>query len=191
MFLFCTAPIEQKKNRDRRLEADEDLIRRIGQDDQNAFRAFYESTKNSVYGYALSILKNKQNAEDVMQETYLKIRENAPFYQPQGKPMAWVITIAKNLCFMKLREGARAVQLPAEESETVDFSEVSETEDRLVLEALMNRLSDGDREIVLLHAVSGLKHREIAKVLSLPLSTVLSKYSRAMKKLKTGLAEME
>ena len=191
MFLFCTAPIEQKKNRDRRLEADEDLIRRIGQDDQNAFRAFYESTKNSVYGYALSILKNKQNAEDVMQETYLKIRENAPFYQPQGKPMAWVITIAKNLCFMKLREGVRAVQLPAEESETVDFSEVSETEDRLVLEALMNRLSDGEREIVLLHAVSGLKHREIAKVLSLPLSTVLSKYSRAMKKLKTGLAEME
>lgn len=191
MFLFCTAPIEQKKNRDRRLEADEDLIRRIGQDDQNAFRAFYESTKNSVYGYALSILKNKQNAEDVMQETYLKIRENAPFYQPQGKPMAWVITIAKNLCFMKLREGVRAVQLPAEESETFDFSEVSETEDRLVLEALMNRLSDGEREIVLLHAVSGLKHREIAKVLSLPLSTVLSKYSRAMKKLKTGLAEME
>ena len=191
MFLFCTAPIDQKKNRDRRLEADEDLIRRIGQDDQNAFRAFYESTKNSVYGYALSILKNKQNAEDVMQETYLKIRENAPFYQPQGKPMAWVITIAKNLCFMKLREGVRAVQLPAEESETVDFSEVSETEDRLVLEALMNRLSDGEREIVLLHAVSGLKHREIAKVLSLPLSTVLSKYSRAMKKLKTGLAEME
>lgn len=191
MFLFCTAPIEQKKNRNRRREAGEDLIRRIGQDDQNAFRAFYESTKNSVYGYALSILKNRQNAEDVMQETYLKIRENAPFYQPQGKPMAWVITIAKNLCFMKLREGTRTVPLPAEEPEIVDFSEISEMEDRLVLEALMNRLSDREREIVLLHAVSGLKHREIAKVLSLPLSTVLSTYSRAMKKLKTGLAEME
>ena len=191
MFLFCMAPIEQKKNRNRRLEVGEDLIRRIGQDDQNAFHAFYELTKVSVYGYALSILKNKQNAEDVMQQTYLKIRENAPFYQPQGKPMAWVVTIAKNLCFMKLREGARAVPLPDEESESIGFSEVSETEDRLVLEALMNRLSDGEREIELLHAVSGLKHREIAKVLSLPLSTVLSKYSRAMKKLKTGLAEME
>ena len=92
---------------------------------------------------------------------------------------------------MKLREGTRTVPLPAEEPEIVDFSEVSETEDRLVLAALMNRLSDREREIVLLHAVSGLKHREIAKVLSLPLSTVLSKYSRAMKKLKTGLAEME
>jgi RNA polymerase sigma-70 factor (ECF subfamily) len=52
----------------------------------------------------------------------------------------------------------------------------------------MKHLSDQERQIVVLHAVSGLKHREIAAALNLPLPTVLSKYNRALKKLKTHLS---
>jgi RNA polymerase sigma-70 factor (ECF subfamily) len=48
----------------------------------------------------------------------------------------------------------------------------------------MRVLSDEERQIVILHAVSGVKHREIAKIMEMPLPTVLSKYNRAMKKLK-------
>lgn len=60
-------------------------------------------------------------------------------------------------------------------------------EDRAVLEAALNILSDQERQIVVLHAAAGLKHREIAKLLELPLPTVLSKYRRALSKLKTKL----
>ncbi len=60
-------------------------------------------------------------------------------------------------------------------------------EDRQVLDAALTALADDERQIVLLHAVTGWKHREIAGLLELPLSTVLSKYRRALLKLKTKL----
>lgn len=53
----------------------------------------------------------------------------------------------------------------------------------------MTGLSDQERQVVLLHAVTGLKHREIAALLELPLPTVLSKYSRALKKLRLAMKE--
>ena len=58
-----------------------------------------------------------------------------------------------------------------------------------MLEAALKALGDEERQVVLLHAVSGLKHREIAQDLGLPLSTVLSRYNRALKKLKRHLTE--
>ena len=61
----------------------------------------------------------------------------------------------------------------------------------MVLETVLTRLTEEERRIVMLHAVSGLKHREIASSLNIPLSTVLSKYKRSLKKLRTYLAEME
>ena len=69
------------------------------------------------------------------------------------------------------------------------FSYISDPTDRLVLEAALKALGDEERQIVLLHAVSGLKHREIAADLGLPLSTVLSRYNRSLKKLQRFLTE--
>lgn len=78
-----------------------------------------------------------------------------------------------------------------EENQLEDLSTSfsASTEDSIVLNAAMNKLSDEERQIVILHAITGLKHVEIAKLLSLPLSTVLSKYSRAKRKLKNILGE--
>ena len=59
----------------------------------------------------------------------------------------------------------------------------------MMLEAVLSALSDEERQIVTLHALTGLRHREIARDLGLPLSTVLSRYSRALKKLKRCLSE--
>jgi RNA polymerase sigma-70 factor (ECF subfamily) len=60
-----------------------------------------------------------------------------------------------------------------------------------VLDACLGQLSDEERQIVVLHAVAGFRHREIAALLELPLPTVLSKYSRALKKLKALLTKGE
>lgn len=65
------------------------------------------------------------------------------------------------------------------------------SEDRLILRTAMEALSDEERQIVALHALSGFRHREIAEVLELPLATVLSKYHRALKKLRSRLAPSE
>ena len=168
---------------------EERLLPRVGQGDPEAFEVLYRSTEKAVYALALSILRNPHDAEDIVQETYLKVRAAAHLYVPQGKPLAWLFTITKNLCRDLLRGQSRTEAAPDGAEDDLRFSYVSDPTDRLVLEAALKALGEEERQVVLLHAASGLKHREIARDLGLPLSTVLSRYSRALKKLQRYLTE--
>lgn len=168
---------------------DEGLLPRVGQGDMVAFEVLYRESWPAVYALALSILQNPADAEDAAQETYLKVRAAAHLYVPQGKPMAWLFTITKNLCRDRLRERAGAEPLPEGEERDARFAYVSDPTDRLVLEGALALLNEGERQVVLLHTASGLRHREIAKALGQPLSTVLSRYNRALKKLQRYLSE--
>ncbi len=165
----------------------ESLLLDMTRGDQEALAQLYHRTRTAVFGLALSYLKNRHDAEDVTQDTFVRVWENAPSYRPQGKPMAWLLTIARNLSLMKLREKDRTESLPEEDWALPGPDDALTTEDRTVLSAAMSVLEDEEQRIVLLHAVTGLKHREIAESLSLPLSTVLSKYHRALKKLRRKL----
>ena len=168
---------------------EERLLPLVGQGDPEAFEVLYRSTEKAVYAQALSILRNPHDAEDIVQETYLKVRAAAHLYVPQGKPLAWLFTITKNLCRDLLRGQSRTEAAPDGAEDDLRFSYVSDPTDRLVLEAALKALGEEERQVVLLHAASGLKHREIARDLGLPLSTVLSRYSRALKKLQRYLTE--
>ena len=164
---------------------DEGLILRIAGDDRQALETLYRETSASVYGFVLSIVRSSHIAEDIMQETYLKIYTSAKGYRPQGKPLAWILTIARNLSLMKLRE-KEASNIPLEPDWGVARSDgnLKKTVDRLVLETALRILSEEERQIIMLHDVSGMKHREIADIMSIPLPTVLSKYRRALSKLR-------
>lgn len=167
-------------------------IEKIANHDKEALRDLYQLTSASVFGFALSILKNMQDAEDVLQEVYLRIYASAAGYRSSGKPLAWMLTITRNLCLMKLRERQKTVDQTQEEWHLpADKFPAVSPEDRLVLAACMKMLSSEESQIIMLHAVAGFKHREIAEALSLPLSTVLSKYRRALQKLKVLLTEEE
>lgn len=166
----------------------EALIGGIAAGSREALAELYRRTRAAVYGLALSYLKNGAEAEDVAQDTFVKVWAAAPSYRPQGKPMAWLLTIARNLALGRLRTAARIQDLS--EAQWSAFSIESDSltaDDRTVLAAALGRLSDEERHIVVLHAVCGLKHREIAQFLGLALPTVLSKYHRSLKKLKTIL----
>lgn len=147
----------------------------------------YLSTRDAVYGFALSLLKNPHDAEDVLQDAYLAVWNSAPGYRSQGKPMAWLLTIAKHLSLMKLR--AESGRFEALDDALPDAGFEPCTLDRLTLEIAMSALSPEERQIVSLHAIAGLKHRETAELMGLPLATVLSKYHRALSKLKKRLKE--
>jgi RNA polymerase sigma-70 factor (ECF subfamily) len=171
-------------------KAFEGLLSAIANGEVAALEQLYAQTKSSVYGYALSILKDRQNAEDVMQDTYIKLYGAAGSYKPQGKPMAWIFTITRNLALMKLREQGRRPTVPEEDVPlAAPGDDMERSLDRQVLAAALTTLSDEERQIVILHSVSGLKHREIAALLELPLSTVLSKYRRALAKLQKEMKE--
>lgn len=168
----------------------ESYISQIAAGDKNALAELYGETKTAVYGFALSILKNASDAEDVLQDTYVRLWSSAESYSPMGKPMAWILTITKNLATSRLRERSKAADLP--EDEWLLFQAATpavSSEDRIALDTAMKTLTAEEQQIVMLYAVTGLKHKEIADFMSLPLSTVLSKYSRSLKKLKITLKE--
>ena len=90
----------------------EALLLRLAAGDGSALETLYAETHVGVYAFALSITRSVQDAEDVVQDTYLRICGAAPRYRPNGRPMPWILTIAKNLSLMKLREHRRADILP-------------------------------------------------------------------------------
>ena len=158
---------------------DDDLILQIAGGDRTALKMLYESISGNIYGYALSVIKNRDDAEDILQETFLKVFTAAKSYKPQGKPTAWVFTIAKNIIRDKLRSRTQTVEL----LEEPDYSAIENTEQRMIIKALFSILSDEEKQIVILHAAQGMKHREIAQILDIPLATALSRYNRAVKKM--------
>lgn len=172
---------------------DEELLKQVSVGDEEAFWQLYKNTDRIMYSFILSILKNAQDAEEVMQETYMKIWTSASSYQSQGKPLAWIFTIARNLCYMKFRDQKHRADIGLEELTGEETGELclplENLADAMALRAALELLKEDERQIVLLHASAGLKHREIAASLGMPLATVLSKYNRSIKKLKQNLRE--
>ena len=163
-------------------------LSRVAKGESEALRELYTLASSSVYGLALSILKNPQDAEDVLHDCFIKIHDSAATYMSQGKPMAWIFTITRNLCLLKIRGDSKFSDMPQEEWQIyIGSNDRVSCEDRIVLTELLESLSSEDRQIVVMHAVSGMKHKDIAEAMGMPLSTVLSKYKRSLEKLKRKL----
>jgi RNA polymerase sigma-70 factor (ECF subfamily) len=167
---------------------------------RNALGELYALTASRIYGFVLSILRDCGRAESVTQDVFIRVYEAAGKYSPQGKPLAWMFTIARNLALMTLRSKDNSVAgLPSEiegagsgdaaygSGGAYEESHEGDLLDTLTLRAALSVLGEDERQIVMLHSVGGMKHREIAEVMGLPLSTTLSKYSRSLAKLRAHL----
>ena len=160
------------------------LIGKVAEGDMTSLEGIYNMTRESVFGYALSFVKNFSDAEDVLHDCYISIFKGAGGYKSQGKPLAWILTIAKNLCLKKINEGSGRVDLSEDEwnDKLEGYTELT-PEERAVLKDCLSKLSEEEQKVVMMHGFMGYKHREIAEELGLPLSTVLSRYNRALAKL--------
>ena len=79
--------------------------------DTGALEHIYHSTSSAVYAFALSLLKNSHDAEDVLHDCYVSIYGAAGTYRSGSKPMAWILTVARNLCLKRLRDRQRTPSL--------------------------------------------------------------------------------
>ena len=172
-------------SRSHRLET---YIKDIANDNMTSLRLLYEETSAGVYSFTLSMLKNREDAEDAMQDVYLSIHKSACLYTPMGRPMEWIMTVTRNICISKLRDRKRLSPMDAED-EPAEFPQLFQSEDRILLSEALQILSDEERKVVTLRSVAGLKHSEVAAVLGIPPATVRSKYRRALKKLKQYLTK--
>lgn len=185
--VFADAPPAEKVKAPK---IDEAWFPLIGADDKAAFERLYLASERAVYSYVFAITKNADDTHDIVHDTFLKIREAAHLYKPQGKPLAWMFTIARNLTNSHYRRRSHLGETADQDlSNDISLSYVNDPTDKIVLQAALNILNEQERQIVLLHAVSGLKHHQIAADLGIPLSTALSQYHRALKKLRQQLGE--
>ena len=170
----------------------EDLILTIANGDTASLGKLYDLIKTDVFAYALSKMGNKHDAEDVTQDTFVQVYKYAKQYKPKGKPMAWIITIELNLIRRQYQLKSRTVfadEIFQNTPNTRNFEESAIN--NAFLRELMRNLDKDEQEVIVLHAVWGMKHREIASKLEKPLSTILSKYNRAIKKLRDIAKENE
>ena len=165
-------------------------IKNIAKGDRDALRMLYDDYKNPVFRFALSIVRNYQTSEDILQDTFLHVMSYASSYRPGTNPHAWIFSIARNLC-------KRALLSRDKDCQNIDDLEASliasdRTDDILASKQAAEALSvlhEDELEIVSLYVYGELKQTEIAKVLKLPYGKVRSKYGYAMKKLKTYYTE--
>lgn len=190
MLIISVISTTHRTDADSKNEELDELLARVGDGDREAFTEMYGRTRAAVYAMALSYLKNAADAEDMTQDTFVRVWQSAAGYKAKGSPMAWILTIARNLSLMELRRRTRVGEITEDEWNAIPADSPRVTaEDKIVLENALGTLSDDERRVVLLHASSGMKHREIAKLLDLPLSTVISRYNRAVRKLQKELGK--
>ena len=155
-----------------------DALQRTGR----AVRELYEEHSQTLYRIAFTYLKNRYDAEDALQETFLRlIRSRVAFADAQHEK-AWLIRTAVNLCLTDLRAESRHGNLPLDENVATEFGEDTYE----VLDAVQT-LPTPDRYAVYLYYYEGYGIKDIGHLLKEPEGTVSSRLSRARKKLKALL----
>ena len=156
------------------------LLTLIRGGDNDAFAELYVKTKRGVYSFLYTYYRKPEDTEDAMQTVYLKVKRNIESYRPGTNGRAWLLEIAKNIALNDLKKNKELELLTDEADETVSEAEG-------ITDLVKNILDEQSAHIVILHAMWGYKHREIASMMGLPTGTVLSKYKRAVDKLKTEM----
>ncbi len=160
-------------------------IRRICQNDREGLKNIYEDYCPMIFSVVSDILKNREDAEDVTSEFFIRLWDIADTYRGGSGHRAWLITIARNMAVDYVRKKSR--EIPAEEV-PVDRQERSSDEDRicskLSLEQALMTLKEEERQVVDLKIMGELTFREIAKILKKPPGTVAWRYRTAMEKIK-------
>jgi len=179
---------------------DEELAERTAAGDRAALRALYERYKGRLLTYAFYVLGNRAAAEDVLQETFLRVLRHAGRFDPSRRFSAWVYSIAANLCRDELRRGMRRrdIAAPLPEGRTAEGAPGREPSprrraagrefaERLRIE--IAALTPEQREVITLRFLDSMKYGEIAEALGCPLGTVQSRLHAGLKSLRERLRE--
>lgn len=171
------------------------LLRGVAADDEQCLRIFYRRHAGLVYSLAYRMLRDGTRAEDVLQETFIRVWRAAITFDPaRGSAESWVVTIARNLCLSALRK-ARHAGLDAHLDEASLVPDDGETPEqaawtsarRELVRAAVERLPEQQRRLVSLAYFDGLTHVEIAARTGQPLGTVKSRLRLALIHLRRSL----
>lgn len=175
----------------------DELLRRARRRDPEALSRLVEVYSPRVFGLLYRLLGDRDTAEDLMQETFLRVVRVIGDYEHVGKFESWLFRIAANLARDRARQHGRRGESASLDEHADRFAATAGTSDPAAaavraeldrrLEAALAGLSDADREIILLRHYSELPFREIAELLGIPLGTALARAHRALQRLRAEL----
>ena len=185
------------------------VIRRAQRLEPSAFETLVDAYSARLYGYLYRLTGRPEDAEDLVQEVFVRLVRMIPQYEHDGRFEAWLFRIATNLARDRIRRLSRvskAVPLDRVEHEPGDSSgmerladlsdpgsevtlELSEEVDRL--QGCLARLSQPEREVILLRHYSGMAFAEIAEAMGTPLGTALARAHRGLAKLRNWMESSE
>lgn len=146
---------------------------------------------DSLYGYAWVLTRNQAEAEDLVQETYLRAVRAFGGLMPDSNLKGWLFAIMRNIWINELRRAGREpqfVELEEVESYTTDpYRLLVQKIEREHVLAAINKLHTRHREVVLLRDIEGFSYQQIAELLSCPIGTVMSRLGRAREQLRLML----
>jgi RNA polymerase sigma-70 factor (ECF subfamily) len=171
------------------------LILRSKQGDASAFGALIKDYRRQLFTYLLKLCNNRTTAEDLFQDTLIRVWSGLPNYNEQNKFSSWLFSIAHNTAmdsYRRKKVRSRVIhtdELP-EAPETRDPQvEVEHKETKELLLDAVNNLSDKQKQVFLLRQHGELSFKEIAELTQQPLNTVLSHMHYSVKKIRKILRE--
>jgi RNA polymerase sigma-70 factor (ECF subfamily) len=180
---------------------DEELLRRFQGGHREAFGVIVRRYERELYGYLRRYLGDGDLADDVFQNTFLQLYTKINTYEPGRRVRPWLYTIAKNQAIDAMRRTGRHPMVSLDQSAETEDGDVQSLlslvenrhqgpsdaalgeERRLLIRASVERLPDFLRQVVILAYYQGLKYREIADILGIPVGTVKSRLHAALTKL--------
>lgn len=166
------------------------LISSLAAGNARVFDEIYQKTVKTVYYIALSVVKERSAAEDVVQTTYLNVLRAAKQYQKGTNALAWIARIARNEAVNLYKKRKREEGVDVSDPAILPSFGTTETDDYgLLVDFARRNLPEDEFSVLMLAAAEGYKRREIAEILGLPVSTVTWKYNQAMQKMRAYLKE--
>jgi RNA polymerase sigma-70 factor (ECF subfamily) len=177
------------------LPSDIELMARLGRGDLAALGILAQRYQGRVLSLSYRLLGDWHKAEDVSQETFLRLRQAARQYEPKAKFTTWLYRIVHNLTLdqqRKTRNDPVSLEaLPADIEKTVQDSPVERRELAEAVRKAVGELPERQRRVIILHRYEGLSHEEIGEVTGWSKSAVESLLVRAYENLRKKLASYQ
>ena len=159
-------------------------MERMRSGDRSALHEVYESYIGYIYTIVLQTVSNREDAEDVTSEFFMKLWRLADTYREGNGHRAWMAAIARNMAVDLLRKAKREVLTEVVTEDASDVSVEKEVIADMSLRQALDSLKPGEREVVHLKIMGEMTFQEIADILKIPLGTVTWRYQNAIRKLR-------
>ena len=182
---------------------DEELIARFQDGDEQAYVELVNRYRNRLMTFVYRFVNDMEKAEDIVQDTMLKLYQKKHYYKQIAKFSTWIYTIAKNLAFTELRRkksrkitvlsqmnsNEKDYEIPSDQPET--GQEIQNEFALKLIQAAIQGLPDRFKTIIILRDIEELSYEEISSILDVPLGTVKSRINRARLQLQAELQDLK